>query len=388
MSTRILTSALALFAPLLATPAMAAPADAGRPVEPPVRPDLTSGQTADPAPELGPGWYLTVIDRGKPTPEGLRTKSQRLVLVAPDGRRTTVLGSSAARKSSYRLVDWSADGSTALLTTEGRRHSTATRVDVATGETASVRLPQRVSEVVLAPDGDGLLTVDYQKGSPGRAPLSRLSWDGDSTRINPDVDGPVLPTPDGTAVITHGAWWGGKVLRVISLADGSVAKRIDTPRPCTPVRWWDDHALLASCNARQAPTLSLVDVDDGTVTPLTERIHPQQQDLGHLDARALGHRVFVQVAGPCGYTYVGRQHRDGQITKVRVPHAVGNVLLVDARGSRLTLQHAISCDGSAPRSALTRFDPQTGKERRLVVLPRRAAFDAVLPYGELRATGY
>jgi len=100
-----------------------------------------------------------------------------------------------------------------------------------------------------------------------------------------------------------------------------------------------------------------------------------------------GH-LYVQVAGPCGYTYLGRQHADGRITRVRVPHAVGNVLMVDTQGDRLVLQHAISCDGAAPRSALTSFDPATGTERRLVVLPRDEAFAAVLPFGERRPSGY
>lgn len=72
---------------------------------------------------------------------------------------------------------------------------------------------------------------------------------------------------------------------------------------------------------------------------------------------------------------------------MRVPHAVGNVLLVGARDGRLLLQHAIGCDGATPRSALTLFDPATRTERRLVVLPRDEAFAAVLPYGEPRPPG-
>ena len=56
------------------------------------------------------------------------------------------------------------------------------------------------------------------------------------------------------------------------------------------------------------------------------------------------------------------------MSKVRVPHAVGNVLLVDADGDRLVLEHAASCDGSRPRPVLARFDPADRQEQPIVEL--------------------
>lgn len=335
-------------------------------------------------PTPGPGWSLAAVEQGRPTAEGIRAKRLRLELVAPDGGRSEVLD---VRQRGYRLVDWSADAATALLVTDYPRPR-ALRVDVASGTASRVPLPRDISQVLLAPDGGGLLAVTYERGRTGRAPLVRLDRDGTRTRLSPDVDGPLLPTPDGSGLVTHGSDWRQREVRLLSTADGSVRTEIPTPRRCDPVRWWDDHRVLVSCLDHGATTLGLVDLRAATYTRLTERRHPQRMDLGHLDARRAGGRLYVQVAGPCGYVYLGRRHRDGRITRVRVPHAVGNVLLVGARDGRLLLQHAIGCDGATPRSALTLFDPATRTERRLVVLPRDEAFAAVLPYGEPRPTGY
>jgi TolB protein len=324
----------------------------------------TTAVAAPPTP--GAGWYLTTIEHGRPGPYGIVPDRQRLVLVSPDGHRTQLLDQ-PARKAG-RLVDWSPDGSTALLVSQDVKHPQATRVDVATGDTTVLPLPADVAEAVLAPDGLGVLAVAYQDEDTDKASLSEISWDGTRTTIAADVDGPVLPSPDGASLVTHGRGWHAKVIRVLSSTDGTVEQRISTPSHCTPVRWWDDQRVLVDCSSKKGTTtLSLVDVADGTVAPLTGRTDPQSEDLGHLDARRIDSGLYVQVAGPCGYVYLGHQHR-GRITKVRVPGAVGNVLLIDGSGSRLTLEHAISCDGATPRSALTRFDPRTKKERTLVLL--------------------
>jgi len=333
----------------------------------------------------GDGWHLAAIEQGRPTREGIRARRLRLELVAPDGGRTEVLD---VRQRGYRLADWSPDGATALLTSDYPK-PVALRVDVATGRTARLPLPARVYGAVLAPDGSGVLGMTYERQRTGRSPVLRVAWDGTTQVVSPDVDSGFLPTPDGTGLLTHGTSWRQPVMRVLSATDGTVTARIATPRSCTAVRWWDDHQAVVSCvAARGSTTLGLVDVDAAAYRPLTRRVHPQRMDLGHLDARRVDGHLYVQVAGPCGYTYLGRQHADGRITRVRVPHAVGNVLMVDTQGDRLVLQHAISCDGAAPRSALTSFDPATGTERRLVVLPRDEAFAAVLPFGERRPSGY
>jgi len=367
----LLAAAIALAA-LVATPGPAVTAG----------PDRSPGSTRVTPSD---GWYLTAVEQGRPTREGIRAKRLRLELVSPDGDRTEVLD---VRQHGYRLADWSPDGATALLLADYPR-PVALRVDVATGATTRLLLPRRVYTAVLAPDGSGVLGLTYEGERTGRSPVVRVGWDGSTAVVDEDVDAGFLPTPDGSGLLTHGARWNQRVLRVLSTADGTVVSRIPTPRPCSPVRWWDDHRALVSCvAARGATTLGLADVAAGTYRPLTRRVRPQPMDLGHLDARRAGGRLYVQLAGPCGFVYLGRQHADGRITRVRVPHAVGNVLLVDAQGGRLTLEHAISCDGAAPRSALTSFDPATGTERRLVVLPRDEAFAAVLPYGERRPTGY
>lgn len=377
-----LFAAVAALAALVASPASApahAPDDTARAV------GRTVERTVERVlPTPGTGWYLTAVETYRGRGDARRPVRLRLVLVAPGGDRTRVAD---LPQRGYRLADWSPDGTTALLVADYPK-PVAIRVDVATGDTTRLRLPSRVYSAVLAPDGTGVLGMTYERQRTGQSPLLHVGWDGSHRVLNPDVDAQVLPSPDGAGLLTHGTGWNQRVMRVLSASDGSVSKRIRTPRSCLPVRWWDDHRAVVSCVAsRGTTTLGLVDVTAATYKPLTRRVRPQAQDLGHLDAWRAGRTLFVQVAGPCGYEYLGRQDRGGRITQVRVPHAVGNVLLVDAHGRKLTLQHAISCDGAAPRSALTRFDPRTGTERRLVVLPRGQAFAAVLRYGERRPAG-
>ena len=238
------------------------------------------------APGVGAGWYLTTIEHGRPGPYGIVPTRQRLVLVAPDGHRTRLLDQ-PARKAG-RLVDWSPDGSVALLVSQDEKHPQATRVDVATGDASTLALPADVADVVLAPDGLGVLAVAYEGGHTGKAPLSEITWDGTRTTISDDVDGPVLPSPDGGSLVTHGAGWHSKVMRVLSIPEGSVLQKVHTPTHCYPVRWWDDQRVLADCSSKKGTTtLSLVDVHAGTVSPLTGRTDPQSEDLGHLDARRI-----------------------------------------------------------------------------------------------------
>jgi hypothetical protein len=113
---------LSLILPLLALPAAA------------------SATTAD---GPGDGWYLAVVDHGPRGEFGVEPKRQRLVLIAPDGAQRTVL----TRTGGFQLVDWSPDGATALLLAGRDGHHRAIAVDVATGDTASTRLPYDTATV-------------------------------------------------------------------------------------------------------------------------------------------------------------------------------------------------------------------------------------------------
>jgi hypothetical protein len=349
--------------------------------------DVPGARVADP---VGPGWYLTEVDHGKRGPYGIRARSQRLVLVGPDGERRRILQRSVHGSGGFRLVDWSPDGGTALLLAGVEEQLRAVRVDVATGDTHATALPADVAEIVLAPDGSGILAVGYEKERTGKAALFTVDWDGTTHPVAPDVSGPVLPSADGTTLVTSGPSWRGKLLRVLSAADGSVQQRIPTPDHCEPVRWWDATRVLARCTTRSgSTTLSLVSTSTGSVKALTDRRHGRdEQDLGDLDARRIDSGLYVEVSGPCGYVYLGRKQHDGAVNQVDVPHAVGNVLLVDGSGDRLVIEHAVSCDGAQPRSVLARFDPVTGKERVITGLPRDEGFGTILTFGDRQPTQY
>jgi hypothetical protein len=248
-----------------------------------------------------------------------------------------------------------------------------------------VPLGDAVESVLLGEDGT-LLAEGYSHGDRGAA-LWRIAPDGARTRLAARVDGPLLPSPDGSTIVTGTRSWTGRALRVLD-RDGRLVQRVATHAHCTPVRWWDASTVEVRCPRGSSMTLSLVDLSAGTETRLTRPHGRHSPDLGDIDARRVADGLFLQASGPCGYVFLARQHDDGSVSKVRVPHAVGNVLLVGADGDRLVLEHAASCDGSRPRPVLARFDPADRQEEPIVELDRRAAFGAVLPYGEQPASAY
>lgn len=360
MRARIL-GILTLILPFLALPA-AAPAT------------TATGAAAEP----GDGWYLAVINHGPRGEFGIEPKRQRLVLIAPDGGQRTVL----ARTAGFQLVDWSPDGATALLLAgrDGRHRAIA--VDLATGDTTSTRLPYDTATVALAPDGSGVLAAAFGDGMG--EPLSRVAWDGTRTRFEPRMNSALLPSPDGATLLTNGPRWDARVMRVLSTADGSVVRRVPVPGRCQPVRWWDDERALLTCDE----DLALLDPVTGAFERLTASHDRRIGDLGHLDARRIDSGLYVQVAGPCGYVSLGKHRADGRVTKVEVPRAVGSVNLVGATADRLVIEHALGCDGGAPRAVFARFDPATGHEQVLVRLPRSEDFGRILVYGERQPLSY
>ncbi len=356
MRARIL-GILTLLLPLLALPAAA--------------PALT-------APAPGAGWYLAVVNHGPRGEYGIEPTRQRLVLVAPDGDQRTLL----ARRAGFQLVDWSPDGATALLLAGREGHQRTIAVDVSTGRTTSTRMPRDTASVVLAPDGTGLLVAAF--GDRSGEPMSLVAWDGTRTPLEARVNSAVLPSPDGATLLTNGPRWSARVLRVLSAADGSVVRRIPVDGHCQPVRWWDAERALVTCDG----DLALLDPASGDLDRLTRRHDRSIGDLGHLDARRIDSGLYVEVAGPCGYVFLGRRHADGRVTKVEVPGAVGNVLLLGATADRLVIEHAQSCDGGVPRAVIARLDPATGHERVLVRLPGSEDFGRILGYGERQPLGY
>ena len=175
-----------------------------------------------------------------------------------------------------------------------------------------------------------------------------------------------------------------KVQLLMSTSTGAVLSTFQGRGYCTPVRWWDETHLLEFCG--RSTDLYLVDPAAGTSERLTSK--HGNGDYGHLDARSVGGRLYVQVAGGCGYTFVAHQTKRGAMRHLRVPGAVGNVDMIDAVGKDLVLAHSASCDGDRPRAELTLFDPVHHQETPLLVLGKREAFGGILVLGEERAAAY
>jgi len=330
----------------------------------------------------GAGWYLAIVDHGPRGEYGIEPTRQHLVLIAPDGSRRTLLSRRADGARGVQLVDWSPDGATALLLSgrEGRQRAIA--VDVASGGTTTMRVPRDAASVVLAPDGSGLLVAAF--GDRSGEPMSLVAWDGTTTDLQTRMNAAVLRSPGGDTLLTNGPSWRSRLMRVLSATDGSVVRRIPVGGHCRPVRWWDARRALVTCDG----DLALLSPETGRLVRLTDRHDGRIGDLGHLDARRIDSGLYVQVAGPCGYEFLGRRRHDGGVSALRVPGAVGDVRLLGATAERLVIQHAQSCDGGAPRSVIARFDPVTSRERVLVRLGRSAGFGAILGYGEVRPLGY
>ncbi|HEX5090014.1 MAG TPA: hypothetical protein VFV89_19555 [Nocardioides sp.] len=329
---------------------------------------------------VAPGSYLTTVERGPGTSDGgIRARREWLVLVGPTGDTRTVYVRKVTRKAGYfQLADWSADGSTALLLVDGPHGSRPVVVDVAAG-TATTLHVERLSSAVLDPSGTGILAAVWKGNHSNKQVLERIAWTGAVTVLMESTNGNIAPAPNGT-VLTQDADR-PHVQLLLSISTGAVVHEFRHRGYCTPVRWWDATRLLEMCGRN----LFLVDPTTGRFDQLTSG--HGRGDYGHLDARYVGSRLYVQVAGACGYTYVAKVTRKG--TKhLKVPGAVGNVLMVNAVGNDLILEHAASCDGARPRSMLTRFDPVTHDETPMLVLEKREAFGRIMLLGEVYASVY
>jgi hypothetical protein len=329
----------------------------------PVAPAPVAGHAG---PEPGPGWFLaTIADEDE----------MRLVVIEPDGTRHPVL---ERDNPGWGLADWSPDGTTALLSRQLSDHHRVLLVGITTGAAELLDLPGDVSDAVLAPDGDGLLVVSFG------GLLSLLARDGTSTPLDQRVSGPLLIAPDGTTLLTNGARWQQKVMRVLDAATGEVVDQIPVGGHCQPVRWWDAHRALLNCDG----SLSLLDPATGTLQVLTHRHNRSIGDFGHLDARRIDSGLYLEISGACGYVFLGQKYPDGRVTKLVVPHTDGNLHLLGGAGRRLVIQHVGGCERDGPRSVMSRFDPVTGEERPIVALRPDRWLGAVLAYGVRALTEY
>jgi len=319
----------------------------------------------------GSGWYLTQVSS--------RTED-RLVLVSPTGEQTPLYQRAVSRAyGGFSLLDWSADGHTALLVYQRKRRSVLVRVDATTGAVLELPMPL-LNSAILDPSGTGVLVTAFPGRRSNQLVLDRVDWAGTRTTLRRGVNGVVMAGHSGTVLVEAPS---GRKQYLLSTADGSVLHAFRVQGYCSPVRWWDGSQVLETCG--QDGDLYTVDPATGAASKLTD-VHGRG-DYGHLDARSVGSQLYVQVAGACGYTYVARVG-PRRTKPLKVPGATGNVLMVDAVGTDLVLEHTSGCDGGNVRSLLARFHTTDGTETPLVTLGRRTYFGRVMVFGEVRASAY
>ena len=362
----VLAAALALLVPT--QPAGAAPAP------------LAASSAA--ASAVAPGSYLAVVEHGPDAKDfaGVIARSQSLVLVSPTGQTQTVYTRRVRHYNGFSLMDWSADGATALLAMQRHGDAQLVGLDLATGATRVVKLPHFLS-AVLDPAGTGVIVTAFKGPRSNDQVLETISWSGVVTLLRSGINGTVMAGHDGTVLTSDRDH--ARVQLLVSTSTGAVLNRFRGQGYCAPVRWWDATRVLETCGNQY--DLYLVDPTTGHADQLTD--DHGRGDGGHLDARYAGQTLYVQVTGACGYTYVAKVTRHST-RHLDVPGAVGNVVMVNAVGNDLVLEHAASCDGDRPRSVLSLFDPVSHDETPLLRLGRHQDFGRILLLGEVRVSSY
>jgi hypothetical protein len=333
--------------------------------------------------KVGPGWMLAVWSPVTPLSPGekpapgeptLQTATTTLYLIDPAGNRYAL--TTFRPQIGYRLVDWSGDGSHALLSAESYKPSTAISVDLHTG--AQTTIPVDGYPRYARPDGKAILVSTHFLGNePGT--LKRIDLNGNPQLTYPTEDlggagqfsGRYLESPDGTQLVLGTANLGNELVPrsdnslVVMDNDGTIVRTLSAPMSeaeCSPARWWTPTVILAHCSTLRGSANQLwkVPLDGGAPTALTAVNSGQQDDPGFEDdinngiAWQLPSGTFLQSAGACGDAFLSLLTADGRTTRVNVPGVSPTVRLVGATGDKLVLQGQVSCGGTM---SLMTYDP-------------------------------
>jgi hypothetical protein len=325
---------------------------------------------------VGPGWFLVEEDASTRSPtdmsttDGLRT----LWLVDPTGRKYLVLQWAAGSAPTAGLVDWSPLRRHALFSAAD---DAVFDVDLMTGAARGFAAPHLVAARYTPSGADIAALVDDPAADPsGRNGVLRVyAADGvaqptlaDDVDMLADSWSHWLYSRDGATVYLADA--GG--LRVVA-ASGGPARSFDRIEPgtvaCSPVRWWDDHTILVSCDEPAAPRLWLAPDNGGGATPLTAPFVPdpsRAQDWGAFDAvRTSTGQVFVQRPTSCGGVDIAALDGEGHATRVAIPGSMGIDWLVGAAGKRLAVRSTTTED-CYPRGWFGFYDAVANKVQRVI----------------------
>jgi hypothetical protein len=350
--------------------------------------------------QVGPGWLLALWSPvpggrtsappppGAPTPE---TATTTLYLVDPAGGRYPVTTfPPPGEKAGPELLDWSGDGSHALLSLQYSTPPTAVLVDLHTGTQNTVTV--QGSPSYTRPEGKALLLSTPQGYGSRPATLNRVDLAGNhqltypTDKLGSPFNGSFLSTPDGTRLVL-----GTSAGMVLMGNDGTVGPTLSIPGQtnCTPLRWWDGKTattVVAGCDgAGSTSRLWVVPIDGGTSTALTAPNNGQKgPDLRDSDAWQLPAGTFVQAQGACGYRYLAKLNADGTTTPVSLPGADPgrSVAVIGVNGGDFDLQATEACGGG---QSLVAYNPGSNTSTVLLGPPLNGGgVIAAVPYAGQR----
>lgn len=333
--------------------------------------------------KVGPGWTLAMWSPVTPHMPGVlpgpdeatpETATTTLYLVDPAGNRYTITTFAPSNHGAPELIDWSGDGSHALLLPDGYRSSTAMSVDLHTGTQTTI--PVKGYPSYTRPDGKALLvSTDFNGNEPGT--LKRIDLAGNEQTSYPTdqlggaghFSGDYLESLDGTQLVLGTANRGNKVTSkpdnslVVLSNDGKIVRTLPTPMAkarCRPARWWTSTVILVDCTADAGSQLWEVPLDGGAPTALTAVNSGQEDDPGFGGdirdgvAWQLPSGTFLQSAGACGTMFLSRLTPDMHTTRVNVPGVSDSIGVAGVTGDKLVLLAQVGCDGT---TSLLTYDP-------------------------------
>lgn len=384
-----------------ATPAQS---PAGSPVTPastaaPATPAVAHGVEAKigdvPWEKVGPGWMLAMWNPVTPTMPGSPPAPNEpepdkaittLYLIDPQGNRYPI--TSFAPGVDPELVDWSGDGSHALIDPQRYvpKSSSLVSIDLHTGAQTPTAIQGYAQ--YTRPDGNALLVAtDNDRDKPGT--LKRVDLAGNEQQSYPTdhlggaghFSGGYLQSLDGTQLVlsTANLEKDGVTKSDNSLVvmgnDGKIIRTLKSPMPkaeCSPLRWWNSTVILAHCTNDAGGQLWKVPVDGGPATALTAVNSGQGDDHGFSGdygdgmAYELPSGTFLQTAGACGTVHLSRLTPDMHTTQVKIPGVSDSIQLVGITGDKLLLSAQVGCGGT---TSLLTYDPATNTSTVLLGPP-------------------
>jgi hypothetical protein len=321
--------------------------------------------------QVGPGWTLAMWSPAAATRPGVSpppgaptyaTATATLYLVDPAGGRYAITTfPPPGHYSNPELIDWSGNGSHALLSTRGPGPEAVIDVDLHTG--TQTTLAVNGSPRFTRPEGKAiLLSAGGDSGSPST--LKRVDLAGNpqltypTDQLGSPFNGAYLSTPDGTRLVL------GTASGLVMMGnDGTVGSTLSIPgqTDCRPLRWWDGKlgtTVLAKCDGTGGTSrLWMVPIDGATPTALTAPINGHNgPDYGDADAWQLPAGTFVQDFGACGVLYLAKLNADGTTTPVTVPDMDKghSIVVVGVNGGHLDLRATLACGTG---QSLLDYDP-------------------------------